>query len=101
MSEADRWDEHYAKGDAPWETHRPASELQRVLAEHDITPRAALEVGCGTGASAVWLAQQGFDMTALDLSPLAIERAHHRADEAGVRVRFLVADLLSPPSELT
>jgi cyclopropane fatty-acyl-phospholipid synthase-like methyltransferase len=57
-------------------------------------------LGCGTGASAVWLAQQSFDVTAVDLSPLAIERARRRADEAGVTVSFLLADVLNPPSEL-
>jgi SAM-dependent methyltransferase len=60
-----------------------------------------LELGCGTGASAAWLARQGFDVPALDLSGRAIERARWRADQAGVSVRFLVADVLSPPSELT
>src|SRR5262249_29516723 len=66
-----------------------------------IRPCRALELGCGTGASAVWLAQQGFDITAVDLSPLAIEQARRRADEAGVSGGFLVADVLHPPMELT
>jgi SAM-dependent methyltransferase len=48
----------------------------------------------------VWLARQGLDVTALDLSPRAIERARRRAEGAGVRVRFLVADVLDPPAEL-
>jgi SAM-dependent methyltransferase len=100
MSDPGRWDERYAKGDTPWETGQPSSELQRVVAELPIRPCRALELGCGSGASAVWLAQQGFEVTALDLSTLAIEQARQRADEAGVSVRFLVADLLNPPSEL-
>jgi methyl halide transferase len=96
MSDPTRWEERYAKGDTPWETGLPSSELQRVLAEVPICPCRALELGCGTGASAVWLAQHGFDVTALDLSPLAIERARRRAGETGVGVRFLVADVLNP-----
>ena len=100
MSDLTRWDERYAKGDTPWETSEPASELQRVLAEIPIRPCRALELGCGTGANAVWLAQQSFDVTAVDLSTLAVERARRRADEAGVSVRFLVADVLNPPPEL-
>ena len=75
MTDPTRWDERYEKGDTPWETGQPSSELQRVLAEAAIPPGRALELGCGTGASAVWLAQQGFDVTALDLSKLAIDRA--------------------------
>jgi SAM-dependent methyltransferase len=100
MADVARWDERNAKGDAPWETGLPSSELQRVVAEVPVRPCRALELGCGTGASAIWLAHQGFDVTALDLSSLAIERARRRADEAGVRVRLLVADVLKPPPEL-
>jgi methyl halide transferase len=101
MSEVIRWDERYAKGDTPWETGQPSSELQHVVAEIPVRPCRALELGCGSGASAVWLAQQGFEVAAVDLSPLAIARARRRADEAGVRVRFLVADVLNLPPELT
>ena len=100
MSDPARWDERYDRGDTPWETERPSSELQRVVAEVPLLPCRAVELGCGTGASAVWLAQQGFDVTACDLSRVAIERARRRADEAGAAVRFLVADVLAPPAEL-
>lgn len=100
MSETIRWDERYAQGDTPWETGQPSSELQRIVAEIPVCPCRALELGCGTGPSAIWLAQQGFEVTALDFSPRAIERARRRADEAGVRVHFLVADVLNPPPEL-
>jgi SAM-dependent methyltransferase len=100
MSDATRWDERYAKGDTPWETGQPYSELRRIVAEIPIRPCRALELGCGTGGSAVWLAQQGFEVTALDLSPLAIERARRKADKAGVPIRFLVSKVLDPPPEL-
>src|SRR5262249_27552517 len=97
MSELGRWQERYREGDTPWDSGRPSLELQRVVAEDGIVAGLALELGCGTGTNAVWLASQGFDVTAVDLSPLAIERAERRAREAGIRVRFLVADLLDPP----
>ncbi len=100
MTDAARWDERYAKGDTPWETGWPSSELQRLIAEAPVPPGRALELGCGTGASAVWLARQGFAVTALDLSARAIEQARRRADEAGVPVRFLVVDVLDPPADL-
>src|SRR5437588_11801910 len=100
MSDPTHWNERYTKGDTPWETGQSSSELQRVVAEVPLRPCRALELGCGTGASAVWLAQQGFDVTALDLSAAAIACARQRADEAGARVRFLVADVLHPPPEL-
>jgi len=100
MSDAARWDERYQKGDTPWETQRPSSERQRVLAEVAIKPCSALELGCGTGATAAWLAQQGFDVTAIDLSALAIERARRRTEAAGASVRLVVGNVLHPPEEL-
>ncbi len=100
MSDLTRWEERYAKGDTPWETGRPSSELQRAVADIPVRPCRALELGCGMGANAVWLAQQGFEVTALDLSASAIERARQRAGEAGVSVHFLVADVLKPPPQL-
>ena len=80
MSESMHWNERYEKDNTPWETGQPSSELQRVLAEFPIRPCRAVELGCGTGANAVWLAQQGFEVTALDLSPLAIARARNRPE---------------------
>ncbi len=100
MPEPSRWDECYKTGDTPWETGQVSSELQGVLAESAIQPCCALELGCGTGASAVWLAQQGFDVTACDLSTLAINRARQKAKEARVSVNFIVADVLNPPADL-
>lgn len=100
MPDPNQWDERYKKGHTPWETGQPSSELQCVIAESAIQPGRALELGCGTGASSIWLAQHGFDVTALDLSTLAIDRARERAKEAGVRVKFIAADVLNPPADL-
>lgn len=97
MSENIRWDERYRAGDMPWDTGKPSAELVRVVAEERIAPGSALELGCGTGTNAVWLAQQGFTVTAVDISPLALDKARQRAAAAGVSVRFLEADLLSTP----
>ena len=91
------WDERYARRDTPWDTGRPSSELQRILAEREISRGRALELGCGTGANAVFLAKQGFDVTAVDVSPLAIRQARAKAAEAGVKVELLAADLLELP----
>jgi cyclopropane fatty-acyl-phospholipid synthase-like methyltransferase len=100
MSDIANWDERYRSGATPWDTGQPSSELRRVLAEMNVAPGRALELGCGTGNNAVWLAQQGFDVTAVDLSPLAIERAQQRADAAGVRVNLRVLDVLRPSEQL-
>jgi len=91
------WDERYAQRNTPWDTGRPSSELQRILREREIPRGRALELGCGTGTNAVFLAQQGFDVTAVDVASLAIEQARVKATEAGVDVTWFVADLLDLP----
>ncbi len=92
-----RWENRYQTRDTPWETGHPSSELKRVVAEEEIAPCPALEVGCGTGNNAVWLAQQGFAVTAIDVSQLAIETAKKKAAAAGVKVRFITGNILSSP----
>lgn len=95
MSDAAHWDEHYRRGRPPWETGGgPSTELQRVIAEERIGPCRLFEAGCGSGINAVWLAQQGFEVTGIDVSSLAIEQARQRAVAAGVSVRFEQDDLL-------
>ncbi len=97
MSEAVQWETRYQQGETPWDTGLPSSELQRVLAAEKVKPCRALELGCGTGTSSIWLAQQGFEVTGVDLSPLALERGRAKADQAGVCVRLVAADILKPP----
>src|SRR5262249_14174304 len=94
MSLVTHWDRQYAHRPI-WDTGRPASELQRVVAEEGLRPCRAIELGCGTGGSAVWLAPQSFNVIGIDLSLRAIEEAQRRAQAAGVSVRFRVADLLA------
>jgi SAM-dependent methyltransferase len=97
MAEQIEWNDRYRAGDLPWDTGRPSAELQRVLSRNAIQPCRALEIGCGTGTNSVWLAQQGFEVTGIDLAPLAVEQAQGRASAAGVKVHFLVADVLDLP----
>jgi SAM-dependent methyltransferase len=97
-SELEHWDARYRTEEPPpWDTGRPSAELRRRLADFPIKPCRAIELGSGTGTNAIWLAQQGFDVTGIDISPLAIERARRRAANAGVAARFLAADVTSLP----
>ncbi|HVT29231.1 MAG TPA: class I SAM-dependent methyltransferase [Lacipirellulaceae bacterium] len=98
MTEHIDWNDRYRDGDLPWDTGRPSSELHRVLNRYTIQPCHTLELGCGTGTNSVWLAQQGFDVTGVDLAPLAVERAERRAHATGVKVHFMVADVLQLPN---
>jgi SAM-dependent methyltransferase len=60
-----------------------------------IAPGRALEIGCGTGTNALWLASRGFEVLGIDISPLAIEQARGKAEAAGARVQFRVLDFLT------
>lgn len=93
------WDIHYQNqtGLPPWETGNPSSELARVLAEAKIAPNTVFELGCGRGINAVWLAQQGFDVTGIDFNQLAIQAARERAQAAGLKIRFELADVCNLP----
>ena len=57
-----------------------------------LTPGRALDIGCGTGGNAVWLAKHGWQVTALDHSVVAIEKGKRLSAEQGVNVEFVVAD---------
>jgi SAM-dependent methyltransferase len=87
------WDAQYRCGTPPWETGLPAAELVRVVREGVLRPMPILELGCGTGADAVFLAQRGFEVTAVDLSPTAIERARTRAERSGALLRIVLDDV--------
>lgn len=92
------WNESYARGELPWDTGVPDEQLVELVQGGVIAPGRALEVGCGTGTNAVWLAQQGFDVLGVDLAPLAVEKARARAAGAA-RCRFEVRDFVDgePP----
>jgi len=64
-----------------------------VLDEGLLRPCTVLEPGCGTGADAILLARRGFEVTAVDSSPLAIERARVRAERLAVLPRFVLGDV--------
>jgi SAM-dependent methyltransferase len=88
------WDTLYREGTPPWESGYPSGELVRVLDEGLVRPGPTLELGCGTGTDAVYLARRGFEVTAVDASPTAIERARTRSEMAGATLRFVLDDAL-------
>jgi len=100
------WDARYVSGDVPWDSGHPSTELRRVVEATNELPRGRLlELGCGTGTNAVYLARQGFEVTAVDGSREAIERAEARlaAESAGgatLPVGFHVADVTALPAAL-
>jgi len=85
------WDACYEKKNIPWGLPHVHPELMQAVAEYPIRPCAALDIGCGSGLSSVWLARKGFKVTGVDISSSAIQMAEKRAE--GV-CRFHIADIL-------
>lgn len=83
-SGAQRWDRKYAERGALWSGH--ANPVLREVAAR-LEPGTALDVGCGEGGDAVWLAEQGWTVVGIDLSTVALERAAAAAAERGVGER--------------
>ncbi|WP_024796922.1 class I SAM-dependent methyltransferase [Tomitella biformata] len=90
------WDERYREHHAMW-SGNPNAQLE--IEASKLAPGRALEVGAGEGADAIWLADHGWTVTAVDISQVALDRARgHAGDRA---ITWLQADLLewTPPVE--
>ncbi len=95
------WDERYRGADLVWSVS-PNTFVAEVV--RDLAPGSALDVAAGEGRNAVWLAEQGWRVTAADFSPVAVERTQRIARErlgAGAdRFRAVVSDATEPaPAE--
>lgn len=77
---------------APWDIGA-REELVALVDSGGIEPCRTIDLGCGAGANAIYLAQQGFQVTGVDFAEAAIEKAKARAKEAGVQAEFIVDDL--------
>jgi SAM-dependent methyltransferase len=89
-----RFEERYKTGDTPWNHDAPDVNLVDMVAQWPIPTCNALDIGCGTGDNAIWLAQQQFVVTGCDFSQTAVETAIQKASRAGVDCTFLAADFL-------
>ncbi len=95
------WNERYASGELPWDTGHPDPLLVTFVESGGVAPGRALEIGCGTGTNAIWLAERGFDVLAVDVSPLAIEKARAKLQAKTLQCKFATMDFLgeTPPSD--
>jgi 2-polyprenyl-3-methyl-5-hydroxy-6-metoxy-1,4-benzoquinol methylase len=94
-----RWDERHAARE-PIESSEPDPTLVDEIGS--LRPGRALDLGAGDGRNAIWLANQGWQVTAVDFSRVALDRGRALATASGVRVEWQLADLLewSPGARL-
>ncbi len=92
------WDEKFGASEFLF-TARPN---QTVVDEAtDLKPGTALDIACGQGRNAVWLAEQGWHVTAVDFSRVGLDRARRLAEARGVDVTYIEADVVTwqPPKQ--
>jgi SAM-dependent methyltransferase len=89
------WDERYRSAPLIW-SGEPNEQL--VAEVSDLKPGRALDVGCGEGGDAVWLAERGWRVTAVDISSVALERAKavKTAPDVKARIQWVRVDLVAP-----
>jgi SAM-dependent methyltransferase len=94
-AQAEEWNARYReRGGAIW-SGRPNGRLVAEVAA--VAPGRALDVGCGEGADAIWLAQRGWSVTAIDVSEVAIGRAREASHAAGASIEWICGDVLRVP----
>ena len=95
QAQAAEWDARYSeRAGAKW-SGRPNGRLAAEVA--GLPPGRALDVGCGEGADAIWLAGRGWTVTAIDISDVAVSRAREAAQLAGAEVDWVCGDALQTP----
>ncbi len=90
MSHEQQWDERYAESHRIWSGNPNVALVAEIAG---LPPGRALDLGCGEGADAVWLARNGWQVTAADLSQVALSRAAEHAAQARVTVDWQHHDL--------
>jgi SAM-dependent methyltransferase len=78
----------------PWNLERPPRLLVDLIQSGRVPPCQAVDLGCGAGNYAVWLATQGFEVTGIDISAAAVALARELARQKGVSCKFVVQDVL-------
>jgi|SRR5882672_9102798 len=87
------WNDRYRLRERPAEDLDAAPTPLVVATAAKLIPGKALDLACGTGRNALWLAEHGWEVTAVDAAPAAIDILRTRAKERGLKINAVVADL--------
>ena len=91
--DAHDWNARYEGSELVWSAGPNAFVVDRV---GDRSPGRALDVACGEGRNALWLAEQGWDVVGVDYSDVAVDKARRIAEHRGVEVDWRVGDVTDP-----
>jgi len=94
MSVKEQYQEKYKAGNSPWDLGQPDFNLIEVVTQRPIAGCKALDIGCGTGDNAIWLAQNGFQVIGTDVSDVALGKAKEKAAQANVKCEFVLVDFM-------
>ena len=95
MTTEERFQKRYASGDTPWDIGKPDVNLTQTVTTVALEPCKALDIGCGTGDNSIWLAQKNFQVTGIDASETALQKAREKALQAKIKCTFMVMDFLT------
>ena len=84
----------------PWNIETLPDVLAELVDSGKVKPCKTIDLGCGTGHYAIYLASIGFDVTGIDISPTAIKIAKENAKKKGVKCNFLATDVLGNLDEV-
>lgn len=84
----------------PWNIETPPETLVEMVESGKVKPCKTIDLGCGAGYYAIYLASRGFDVTGIDISPTAIKIAKEKAEKENVKCIFTAADVLGSLDEV-
>ena len=96
MNLRDKMEQIYGKSPPdkiPWNIKQPPKQLVKLVESRKVAPCSAVDLGCGVGNYAIWLATKGFKVTGIDFSKKAVELARKEAERVNVNCTFMVGDL--------
>jgi len=91
-NDKEMFEEIYEEG-AVWTESEPPKELVKLIESEKIKPCKVLDVGCGEGFYAIYLASKGFDVTGIDISENAIKLAKENAAKHNIKIKFMPLDV--------
>ena len=98
--QAQHWESVYRQtplAELPWEEGKPSAELVKLVESGAVEKGPALDICCGSGNNAIYLAQQGFTCYGIDISPTAVSYARKKATKEGATCSLTAGNALDLP----